>query len=63
MEFSKYRLSQLSAAMVGFPALRIERLSLNYFSINQISMLNFLSLLVLPLVAMLGGWFVLSSAT
>ena len=63
MESSKYRLSRLSDAMVGFPALRIERLSLNYFLINQISMLNFLSLLVLPLVAMLGGWFVLSSAT
>ena len=63
MESSKYRLSRLSDAMVGFPALRIERLSLNYFSIEQISMLNFLSLLILPLVAMLGGWFVLSSAT
>ena len=63
MECSKYRLCRLSDAMVGFPALRIERLSLNYFSINQISMLNFLSLLVLPLVAMLGGWFVLSSTT
>ena len=63
MECSKYRLCGLSDAMVGFPALRIERLSLNYFLINQISMLNFLSLLVLPLVAMLGGWFVLSSAT
>ena len=63
MESSKYRLSRLSDAMVGFPALRIERLSLNYFSINQISMLNFLSLLILPLVAMLGGWFVLSLAT
>ena len=63
MESSKYRLSRLSDAMVGFAALRIERLSLNYFSIDQISMLNFLSLLILPLVAMLGGWFVLSSAT
>ena len=49
--------------MVGLPALGIERLSLNYFLIIQISMLNFLSLLILPLVAMLGGWFVLSSAT
>jgi hypothetical protein len=49
--------------MVGLPALSIERLLLNYFSINQISMLNFLSVLILPLVAMLGGWFVLSSAT
>ena len=63
MEYAKYRWTRLSAAMVGLPALGIERLSLNYFLIIQISMLNFLSLLILPLVAMLGGWFVLSSAT